>query len=275
MKNKRIGIFDSGYGGFSVLKKIIEVLPQYSYTYFGDNQFAPYGNKIKKIISERTKKALDFLFRNDCNLVILACNTASALSLKEIQSKWLPEYYPQKKVLGVLVPAIEEIINNNTINKICVIGTLATCNSKAYEREYAKRTQSKEIKKIFSYPTPRLVELVEQGESDENIIKVLNSYSKKILKLKPDAVVLGCTHYPLITKQIRSAFPSNIKIIDSAKNIGFSLKKYLDKHVDIKKEIKLNKQPFFYTTGDLHEFKTKINLFLNKKYCNNVFKAEV
>ena len=157
-----IGVFDSGFGGLTILKELLNKLPQYNYIYLGDNARAPYGSKSQDVIYNYTKEAVDFLFSQGCELIIIACNTASAKALRKIQQEYLPNKYPDKKVLGVVIPAVEiaaETINHKN-KKVGVIGTRSTIESKVYEKELNKLAKDIEI---FSQSCPLLVPLVEEG----------------------------------------------------------------------------------------------------------------
>ena len=155
-----IGVFDSGFGGLTVLKEFLKVLPDYDYIYLGDNVRAPYGNKSDEVIYNYTRQAVDFLFKQGCEIVILACNTASAKALRKIQHDYLPKFYPNKRVLGIVVPAVETAVRLSRGHKLGVIGTTVTINSGVYKKELEKLRNDL---KIFQQACPLLVPLIEEG----------------------------------------------------------------------------------------------------------------
>jgi glutamate racemase len=263
-----IGFFDSGLGGLTVLKAVKAKLPQYNYIYLGDNARAPYGNKSQDLIFDYTKEALEFLFEQDCSLVIIACNTASAEALRKIQREWLSVNYPDKKVLGVLVPAVEELVeyfqDKKTLDKkVGIIATEATTESGKYEREIKKLDNQIEI---FSCATPLLVPLVEGGwEKNKETKKILEEYLNPLKEKEIKALILGCTHYPFLQEKIEEVIGQDIKIINTPVAVANKLEIYLKKHSALEQRLKKDRKLYFYTTDDEENFRKLGEKFLGEK----------
>ncbi len=258
-----IGIFDSGFGGLTILKKIIEENPGYEYIYLGDNARAPYGSKSEELIYQYTREATSFLMEKGCELIIIACNTASAKALRQIQQKWLPQNHPNKKVLGVIIPVAEAAIeakkeqkekDKKRKNKIGLIGTQATINSQTYERELKKLDSNIEI---FSKKCPLLVPLIEEGWIERRETKmILRYYLRGLKRERVNFLILGCTHYPILFEKIKGIMGEHCQIINPPEVIALKLKQYLENHPEIEKKIKKNKKRTFYTTDDPKRFKS-------------------
>jgi glutamate racemase len=258
-----IGVFDSGVGGLTVLKSLLKHLPDYDYIYLGDNARTPYGNKTKEKVYEYTSQAVDFLFCKGCNLIIIACNTATALALRKIQQEYLPKKYPGKRVLGVVRPMAEAIAADEKFKKIGIIGTKATIKSRSYLREIKKLNDGL---KIFCQSAPLLVPLIESGWNDEKeIMATLEKYLRPLKKAKVDSLVLGCTHYPFLEKQICQIMGKGCKIYNSGEIVAKSLKDYLKRHEELGIKLSVKPKLKFYTTGDVGAFKVIGNRFLGKK----------
>lgn len=228
----KIGIFDSGLGGLVILRGVRKSLPQYDYVYFGDTRHLPYGKRSQAEIYRFTKRGVKFLFKQNCDLVVLACNTASSQALRKIQRDFLPNYYPNKRVLGVIIPTTEEIVAKR-FSSVGILATAATIKSKAYVKELKKL--NKNIK-IFQQAAPKLVTLIENYDKD-NITPALKVYLKKLKKNKVQAVVLACTHYPLVKKEIKSQLPARTVVIGQDVIIPRKLKSYLIRHGEITKKL--------------------------------------
>ena len=259
-KTKRkylIGVFDSGFGGLQILKHIVKELPQYDYVYLGDTARIPYGSRSQEIILSFVNQAVNFLFKKDCQLVIFACNTASAKALCKIQKK-----YPNKKVLGVIIPAVEEAIDDNH-NSIGIIATQGSVSSGAFVRE-AKKINPKI--KIFQQACPLLVPIVETGEEKSEIADImLKKYLKPLLKNKIDALVLGCTHYGFLENKIKKIVGKEIKVISEGKIVARKLKKYLLAHLEVEEILSLNSKRDFFTTDLTDGFKALGSKFFGAK----------
>lgn len=266
-----IGVFDSGIGGLTVFKEFITELPRYDYMYLGDNARAPYGNKSQTTIYNYTRAAVDFLCKQGCELIILACNTASAKALPKIQQEWLPNHYPNRRVLGVVIPAVEATIEQirqasikDNKKRIGIIGTQATIDSQVYEDEFAKRLKNNINNQINNLSLQicgqkcgLLVPLIEEGWSKKPITKiVLKKYLRPLKQKKVQYLILGCTHYPVLLKEIEKIMGKNVKIISSAEATGKKLIDYLKRHAEIEVKIRKNRQRIFYTTDEPQHFQT-------------------
>lgn len=258
LRNNKIGVFDSGLGGLTVLKSFLKMLPNYSYVYLGDTARVPYGDKSPELIYKYTIEALEFLFKKDCQLVIIACNTASSQALRKIQKEWLPKNYPNNKVLGVVAPLVEAAAKHQPGQKIGIIGTSATINSKAYILEIKKLNPHL---KVIQQSAPLLVPLIESGytQKAETAI-ILENYLKKFKKI--NTLILACTHYPYLRNKIQKILGKDIWVPDPGKIVALSLKDYLKRHnMTESKKISLD----FYTTDNNKKFKELSEKFLNKK----------
>jgi len=254
MTGKPIGVFDSGYGGLTILKELVNKLPQYDYLYLGDNARAPYGTRSFDAVYQYTLQCVKWFFKQDCPLVILACNTASAKALRTIQQKDLPVLDPQKRVLGVIRPTAEIIGNFSKIKTIGVLGTNGTVQSESYLIEIQKFFPDV---KIFQQACPLWVPLVESNEFDnegadyfikKDIDKLINQ-SKDI-----DTILLACTHYPLLLEKIKQFAPQGINIISQGEIIADSLKDYLHRHSEIEDKCSKNGLVELYTTDSTEDF---------------------
>lgn len=244
----KIGFFDSGLGGLTILKAVIKKLPQYNYLYFGDNARVPYGGRSPDLIYQFTTQALSFMFKKNCLLVVLACNTASSTSLRRIQREFLPRFYPKKKVLGVIKPAVEAI--NGQEKQIAVIGTQATINSNAFLKEIKKLWPKV---KVIQKATPLLVPIIEEGETNWlGLNLILKKYLNQIKKTQPDKLILGCTHYGLIKDKIKKTISKKTLIIDEGNEVAKKLTTYLKNHSEIEKKLAKQGKREFYVT-DLND----------------------
>ncbi len=222
----KIGIFDSGLGGLIILKSIRKLLPQYDYVFYGDTKNLPYGTKTQREIFDLTIAGIQELRRQGCILIIIACNTASAKALRKIQQQWLPKNAPDTKVLGVIVPTIESLKKKDF--PAILMATESTVKSKVYQKELSKIISKLHL---IDLPAPKLVPLIEAGKIAAAATEAKKMVSGKAGKAK--TLVLGCTHYPLLNKQLRDEFPK-LKIIDQTKIIPAALNKYISKHQEIK-----------------------------------------
>jgi len=265
-----IGVFDSGFGGLTALKEFLRVLPDYDYIYLGDNARAPYGNKSDEVIYNYTGQALDFLFNKGCDLVIIACHTASAKALKKIQQEYLPARYPDKRVLGMVAPMAEEAVKLSRYHKLGVIGTTATISSGVYKKELEKLRNDLEI---YQEACPLLVPLVEEGWTGKPEARMILKKYLRPLKIKQiDTLILGCTHYPLMIKDISRIMGKNVKIINPAVVAAEKLADYLKRHGEIENKLSKNNlsageagKLVFYTTDDVNKFKNFGQKFLGRE----------
>ncbi len=260
-----IGVFDSGYGGLTVLKEIKNRLPEYDFLYLGDNARTPYGSRSFDTVYQYTLESVKWLFSKGCPLIILACNTASAKALRSIQQKYLPGNYPEKRVLGVIRPTAEIIGNYSATKKIGILGTKGTVKSDSYPIEIKKFFPAVEA---IQHACPMWVPLVENNEynsegADYFIEKDLNI----LLKTEPeiDTVLLACTHYPLLLDKIKKFLPPNTNVIPQGKIVANSLAEYLDRHPEIKEKCSKNGQLQFYTTDSTTDFDQHSQIFFGEK----------
>ncbi|MFA5022035.1 MAG: glutamate racemase [Patescibacteria group bacterium] len=258
-----IGIFDSGLGGLTVTKEVMRQLPNYQILYLGDTARAPYGNRSQELIYKFTEQAVDYLFKQGCKLIIIACNTASAEALRKIQQKWLPKHYPAGRVLGVIRPVAQEATKISSLARIGVVGTKATISSNAYIRELQILNPAV---KVLQQACPLLVPLVEEGFINRPETQKIVRYYVRPLKLKNiDTLILGCTHYPMLLKQFKKAAGKNIKVFDPAVIVASSLKDYLARHPEIEKQLAKNKDHQFLVTDLTQNFANNAERWLGQK----------
>ena len=259
-----IGVFDSGFGGLSILKEIRKVMPQYDYIFLGDNARAPYGSRSFTLVYEYTLEAVKYLFSQGCSLVILACNTASAKALRTIQQRDLPNIDKSKRVLGVIRPTVEKVgeISNN--GNIGIFATPATIQSESYDIEIGKMYPSF---KVFGHACPMWVPLVENKESDgPGADYFVNKDINALLRQCPDidTVILGCTHYPLLVNKIRQYMPTGIEIIEQGGIVAQSLKHYLKRHPEMDERCSKSGTCQYFTTEDAAKFSEMGSIFVNE-----------
>ena len=263
---KPIGIFDSGYGGLTVFKSIFKLLPEYDYLYLGDTARAPYGNRSFQTIHQYTLECVRWLFKQGCPLVVLACNTASAKALRTIQQIDLKTESSNKRVLGVIRPTAEVIGNYTKSKEIGVLGTKGTVNSGSYLIEINRFFPDV---KVYQQACPLWVPLIENGEFDKpGADYFVERYIDEILSQSPniDALLLACTHYPLLYSKIRAYLPSHIQIISQGDIVANSLQDYLARHVEMDKDLSKGRtHEFFTTTDDTMDFDFYAELFFSGK----------
>jgi glutamate racemase len=260
-----IGIFDSGYGGLTVFKSISERLTQYDYIYLGDNARAPYGDHSFEAIYQYTLECVEWLFAKGCELVILACNTASAKALRTIQQTILPIKYPNHRVLGVIRPTAEVIGDFSSSKVIGVMGTRGTVNSESYLMEINKFFPEVLVKQ---QSCPMWVPLVENNEhlnrgADYFIEKYLMNLLSKDPKI--DTILLACTHYPLLIPKIEEILPDGIRLVSQGDIVAKSLEIYLKDHQEIKDRLLAESGRSFYTTGDQQVFDEHASVFFSNQ----------
>lgn len=261
---KPIGVFDSGYGGLTVLKEIVKELPQYDYIYLGDNARAPYGTRSFETVYEYTLQCVEQLFSMGCELVILACNTASAKALRTIQQKDLPLIAPDKRVLGVIRPTTEIVGKYSKTHHIGVLGTVGTVTSNSYPLEIEKFYPQFEV---YQEACPMWVPLVENNEfenegADYYIKKNLDNLLAKDNKI--DTIILGCTHYPLLLKKIKKYLPENITLLLQGEIVAKSLSDYLKRHTEMEQKFTKGGNIAFYTTDSSETFDKAASIFFGK-----------
>jgi glutamate racemase len=259
-----IGVFDSGYGGLTVLKSIIEKLPSYDYIYFGDNARAPYGNRSFDTVYEYTLQSVKWLLQKGCPLIILACNTASAKALRSIQQNDLPTLGPDKRVLGVIRPSAEVIGKYSKTNQIGILGTNGTVESMSYPLEIEKFFP--EIN-VFQHACPLWVPLVENNEysspgADYFIKKDVDELLNKSADI--DTILLACTHYPLLAGKIKRYIPENVQLMSQGEIVAASLDDYLHRHPEIEEKCSKSGQIQFYTTDSVKDFDKHSAIFFGR-----------
>ncbi|WPV00311.1 glutamate racemase [Mucilaginibacter sp. cycad4] len=251
MSNQPIGIFDSGFGGLTVFRSIIEQLPAYDYIYMGDNARAPYGNRSFSTIHQYTWECVQWMFDQGCPLVILACNTASAKALRTIQQQDLKQIEdPLKRVLGVIRPTAEVIGDYTKTKEIGVLGTKGTVQSGSYLLEI--NNFFPDIK-VYQQACPLWVPLIENGEYDKpGADFFVQLYLDQIMAQSPniDTILLACTHYPIIQEKIKAHLPKGVNVVGQGDIVAQSLVKYLNRHPEIEQKISRNGENKFYTTTD-------------------------
>jgi len=247
-----IGVFDSGYGGLAVLQQCLVKLPEYDFVYLGDNARAPYGDLAPEQVRAYTRQGVDFLLQQGCELVVLACNTASASALKRIQQEFLPAYYPEQRVLGVVRPLAEEAAFKAQQGPVVALGTSNTIRSQAYNKEIGK---IKPQLKLSGVACPGLVPLIEQNATKGGRIRrLLDLYLARACQTKPELLIPACTHYSLIGLEIKKRLPLGVTVLNGPAVIAGKLKKYLAQHIELRKRLKKGGARIFYTTGNTNEF---------------------
>jgi glutamate racemase len=271
MHNTPIGIFDSGYGGLTILKEIEEKLPQYDYLYIGDNARAPYGNRSYDTVYKYTLQMVNEFFKRGCELVILACNTASAKALRTIQQNDLPLLKNDKRVLGIIRPTAEVLGSFSKTGQVGVLATVGTVQSESYILETEKFFPEVTINQLAC---PMWVPLVENGEhqTDGASYFVQDKLQQLFAKEKNiDTILLACTHYPLLMPLIKKHTPPKVKILSQGGLIANSLVDYLGRHKALEKKCSKNKKRSFFTTDNAQEFEKQAELFLGRKIvCNKI-----
>lgn len=263
-KYQPIGIFDSGYGGLTVLKEIVKELPQYDYIYLGDNARAPYGSRSYETVYEYTLECVKHLFDKGCHLIILACNTASAKALRTIQQKDLPKIDPTKRVLGVIRPTAEIIGNYSKSGHVGVLGTPGTVSSESYLVEIEKLFP---LLKVYQEACPMWVPLIENNEfGNEGADYFIKKHVLNLMHQEEtiDAIILGCTHYPLIEAQIKKYLPPQVKLISQGSIVAKGLKDYLYRHPEMEKNCSKGNSVSFYTTDLPETFDRSATLFFGQ-----------
>ena len=260
-----IGIFDSGFGGLTIFKSIAEKLPGYNYVYLGDNARSPYGDHSFDTVYQYTLECVEWLFAQGCPLVILACNTASAKALRNIQQLDLPKKYPHHRVLGVIRPTAEVIGEMSKTKSVGVLGTRGTVKSDSYQIEINKFFPDV---KVYQQACPMWVPLIENGEhlsdgADYFVKEYLDALSEKSAEI--DTILLACTHYPLLMPKIKSHVSSDVEVVSQGDIVANSLVDYLQRHSEIDQKLGKQNQQLFYTTGDAETFNQHASVFLQKE----------
>ena len=268
MENKKfpIGVFDSGYGGLTILSAIRKLLPEYDYVYLGDNARSPYGTRSFDVINDFTRQAVRYLFSEGCPLVILACNTASAKALREIQQKYLPTSEdPSRRVLGVIRPTAEVVGNVTETKHIGIMATPGTISAQSYEVELAKLFPDVSV---HGQACPMWVPLVEYGESNgEGADFFVQKYLNELLEQDKqiDSIVLACTHYPLLRPKIEQYLPEGITLLSQGELVATSLKEYLHRHPEMNDRLTQGGSIRYLTTECPDKFGDLASIFVDEE----------
>lgn len=259
-----IGIFDSGYGGLTILHGIRQLLPEYDYLYLGDNARAPYGPRSFDVVYEFTRQAVVKLFEMGCHLVILGCNTASAKALRTIQQNDLPKIDPERRVLGIIRPTAEVIGDLTTSKHVGVLATEGTIKSESYDLEIHKLFPDI---KVSGVACPFWVPLVEYNEADSPgadyfVKKRIDEIMRKDSDI--DTIILGCTHYPLLMPKILKYLPAGIRVVPQGEYVAESLKQYLERHPNIEAKCSKGAGVHYLTTENPNKFKEQAQIFLHE-----------
>jgi glutamate racemase len=262
-----IGVFDSGFGGLTILREFLSLLPEYDYMYLGDSARAPYGNRSHESVKKFTEEGVLYLMEHACNLVIIACNTASSEVLRELQREYLvkPDI-KDKKILGVIRPMVEAMSAITKSGRIGVVGTRGTIRSKSYETELEKINPDL---KIYGQACPLLVPLIEEGWGRKPEMRmILKKYLHELKSCNIDSLVLGCTHYPFLLKDFCRIMGKNVQIPHPGKIVAAKLKDYLQRHPEIESKLTKKGQRFYLTTDDAERFSSIGSEFLGAKLQN-------
>ncbi len=261
-----IGIFDSGYGGLTILKEIRKALPQYDYIYLGDNARAPYGTRSFDIVYRFTLESVKYLFSRGCRLVILACNTASAKALRTIQQHDLPGIDPSRRVLGVIRPTVERLGEYTQTGHIGIFGTPGTIQSESYNMEISKLHPAYHT---VGHACPMWVPLIENGESgSDGADYFVRQEIYRLLDKDPaiDTIILACTHYPILYDKIRRYVPEHIRLLTQGEIVASSLAEYLKRHPEMERSLHKSENSTgecsFLTSENSMKFSTMASLFL-------------
>ncbi len=257
-----IGVFDSGYGGLTILSRIREALPSYDYIYIGDNARTPYGTRSFEVVYQFTLQAVNKLFEMGCHLVILACNTASAKALRSIQMNDLPGLDPHRRVLGVIRPTVECIDQITLTRHVGVLATSGTILSESYPMEIHKLSPDIQV---TGEACPMWVPLVENNEAqDEGADYFIRKHIDRLMEKDPaiDTVILGCTHYPLLLPKIKQYMPAGVQLVSQGEYVARSLADYLKRHPEMDAKCTQNGYCSFYTTEAKEKFIESASMFL-------------
>ena len=260
-----IGVFDSGYGGLTILESIRQLLPQYDYVFLGDNARAPYGPRSFDVVYEFTRQAVWKLFEKGCHLVILGCNTASAKALRTIQRNDLPQWDPLRRVLGVIRPTAEVIGRLTHSGHVGLLATEGTVKSHSYNLEIAKLWPEIHVTGVAC---PFWVPLVEYNEADSpGADYFVKKRIDELMSKDPaiDAIILGCTHYPILLPKIQRYVDARINIVSQGRFVAESLKGYLERHPEIERDCTQGGRVEYYTTENPNKFKEGARIFLHEK----------
>lgn len=265
-----IGVFDSGFGGLTVLKEYLKAYPEYDYIYLGDQANMPYGSHSSERVNKLVEQNVDFLVKKGCKLIIIACNTASAEALRHVQQK----YKGSPVILGVLVPAVEAALKTTRLGRIGVMGTRGTIASGAYPRELDKYAvlyqptdkRAEKIIRVTQKAAPLLVPLIEEGLLTSPATRhLLKTYLRPFKHAHVDTLILGCTHYPLLQKEIERLMGKQVSVISSAKAAADAISDYFKRHPDVEKSLSRGGSRAYLTTDSPEHFQDLGSRFLEQK----------
>lgn len=260
-----IGIFDSGYGGLTILEKIRTELPEYDYIYFGDNARTPYGTRSFEVVYKYTLECVIQMFEMGCQLVVLACNTASAKALRTIQQRDLPLLDSNRRVLGVILPTVEAVVAMTRTNHIGLLATTGTVQSNSYPLEIRKINENIVV---TSEACPMWVSLIENNEHlSTGANYFVHKNVKHLMDTDPliDTIMLGCTHYPLLEGKIRGYLPKRIRVVSQGEIVTRSLVDYIHRHPEMDSRCTKNSSCRYFSTESVEKFSTSASTFLNEK----------
>jgi glutamate racemase len=257
-----LGFFDSGFGGLSVVREIRKRLPHYSITYLGDNARTPYGSLSLDVIHQYTLEGVVELFNRGAELIVVACNTSSSVALRRIQQQYLPTHYPQRRVLGIVIPTAEEVSALSSTKSIGILATEATVGSLAYPQEISKIDANV---RVSQQACPMLVPLIESGEL-EKVAEPAKRYIESLLAQDPkiDTILLGCTHYALIEDAIRPLVPARVKIVSQGSIVAAKLEDYLRRHPEMEVRLDRSGTETFLSTAYSPRIQTLATQFFGK-----------
>ena len=268
-----IGFFDSGFGGLTIMRSVVKLLPQYDYLYLGDNARVPYGTRSASLVYEFTRQAVGFLFNKGCPLIIVACNTASANALRRIQQEYLPVAYPDRRVLGVVRPSAEAMVEGG-YRRVGILATEGVVASGAYLAEIHKLDP---LVQIAQQACPLLVPIVEAGEQDwDSTDAVISAYLDRLFAKDSmvDSILLACTHYPILMNKIRKHVPREVSVIEQGPLVAEKLKDYLDRHSEIEEKLGKQGNRIFFTTDDCARFDRLARLFYGEPAISTLISLE-
>lgn len=256
-----IGFFDSGFGGMTVFREVMRVMPECTYIYLGDNARTPYGSRSGEIIYEYTREGVEELFKRGCVLVVLACNTASAVALRKLQQEYLPQHWPDRKVLGIIIPTAEEMREKK--GTVGIFATEATVQSRTFPIEIAKHNP--EIS-VAQQACPLLVPIIEAGEFDQ-LDAVIEKYVRELFASASDihSVILGCTHYALVEHIFKKYIPLGVEIISQPRIVTEKLHDYLRRHPEIESRLNKDGRQTFFTTETSDKIQNLAEMFYGEK----------
>jgi glutamate racemase len=257
-----IGFFDSGFGGLTIMREVVKLLPDHSYIYLGDNARAPYGSRSREVIYQYTCEGVDELFRRGAKLVVLACNTSSAVALGRLQREYLPKTHPGKKVLGIIIPTAEEA-GSSGARSIGIFATEATVESKAFETEALKKNSGI---RVVQHACPLLVPIIESGEWDL-LDSEIEKYSRVLFSKGEDieAIILGCTHYALVEEIFSKHVPEGVEIISQGRIVAEKLQEYLECQTGICSRLSKEGGRTFLTTENSSHVQHLAEVFYGEK----------